>query len=214
MTHILVFGDSIAWGAWDAQGGWVERLKNLTNEKNKKYSTDKDFWCLIYNLGVSGEISDNIITRFDTETKSRLSENKENIIIFALGTNDSSFLKSKKDNWVPIKRFEKNIQKLIDLSSKRFAKTIFLGITPVDEDKTNPIPWATDIYYTNENVKQYNKIMSKICALNGAEFIDIFEVFSKSGPNRLLEDGLHPNTDGHKLIFEAVKGFLDEKKVI
>lgn len=214
MTHILVFGDSIAWGAWDAQGGWVERLKNFTYDKNINLTKYKDYDCIVHNLGISGDSSDNIIRRFDIETKSRLSETKENIIIFAIGTNDSSFLKSKKDNWVPMKRFEKNIQKLIELSINRFEKIIFLSITPVDETKTNPIPWETDIHYTNESVKQYNKIMSKICALNGAEFIDVFELFSKSGHNRLLEDGLHPNTDGHKLIFEAVKGFLEEKKVI
>jgi len=30
----------------------------------------------------------------------------------------------------------------------------------------------------------------------------------------LLEDGLHPNSTGHKKIYEIVKGFLVENRII
>jgi len=30
----------------------------------------------------------------------------------------------------------------------------------------------------------------------------------------LLEDGLHPNSEGHKKIFESVKEFLIKNKII
>jgi len=29
MVNILVFGDSITYGAWDEEGGWVQRLRKL-----------------------------------------------------------------------------------------------------------------------------------------------------------------------------------------
>ncbi|NOQ55587.1 MAG: hypothetical protein GQ477_02145 [Nanohaloarchaea archaeon] len=214
MTHILVFGDSIAWGAWDSRGGWVDRLKNFVYEKNINLTDYKDYDCTIYNLGISGNTSENIAARLDIETKSRLSKNEENIILFAIGINDSAFIKSKDDNWIPIKSFEKNIQKIIDIPNKIVTKIICLNINPVQENKTNPIPWETDIYYKNENIKQYNNSISKICSENNVECIDIFELFSKSNPNQLLEDGLHPNTEGHKLIFETVKKFLEERNII
>ncbi len=214
MTHILVFGDSIAWGAWDSEGGWVERLKKVTNEKNEKWSEGLNYWCMIYNQGVSGDSSDNIIIRFEAETKARHYNEEEDIVIFAVGLNDSSFLESKKDNMVPIKIFEENMQKLIDISGKIFSKTVFLGTTPVDEKKTNPIPWAPDMYLKNKSIKQYNNIISKICTEKGVEFIDVFELFYKSDPKHLLKDGVHPNTEGHKLIFKKVRKFLEEKGII
>ena len=54
MVQILIFGDSIAWGAWDKEGGWVQRLRKLIDEKNL---SDPEFYCLVYNLGVSGNKS-------------------------------------------------------------------------------------------------------------------------------------------------------------
>ncbi len=48
--QILIFGDSIAHGIWDNNGGWVARLRKFINSK----LMDDDFYCLLYNLGVDG----------------------------------------------------------------------------------------------------------------------------------------------------------------
>ena len=32
MPQISVFGDSITYGAWDREAGWVERLKKVLNK--------------------------------------------------------------------------------------------------------------------------------------------------------------------------------------
>src|SRR3990170_7472616 len=86
-THILVFGTSTTYGAWDREGGWVQRLRGFLDEKviNSDYKHDY----FVYNLGISGDKSADILTRFEPETKARLGHhNAEIIILFHLGIND------------------------------------------------------------------------------------------------------------------------------
>ena len=75
MQTICVFGDSIAWGASDSEkGGWVERLKIYMGEHRSGN---------VYNLGVSGDTTNDLLERFEQEAKARESD----VIIFAVGTN-------------------------------------------------------------------------------------------------------------------------------
>jgi lysophospholipase L1-like esterase len=211
MTQILIFGDSITYGAWDKEGGWVQRLRKFLDEKNL---TDSDFYCLVYNLGVSGNNSEDLLERFEFETKQRLKEDEETIIIFAIGINDSQFVHSKDKHGVPIDKFKDNIQKLISLAQKFSSKIIFVGLTPVDETKTAPIPWNADVSYKNEYIQKYNETIKTICEENKIYFIEIFEKLKELNYQELLEDGLHPNSEGHKKIFEIVKDFLIKNNLV
>ncbi|MCD6279715.1 hypothetical protein J7J26_03010 [Candidatus Micrarchaeota archaeon] len=211
MTQILIFGDSIAYGAWDKEGGWVQRLKKFLDKKDL---TDPNFYCLVYNLGVSGNNSKDLLERFEFETKQRLKENEETIIIFAIGVNDSQFVHSERNHRVPINKFKDNIQKLIKLTQKFSSKIIFVGLTPVDETKTTPIPWSTDKSYKNEYIQKYNETIKNICDENKIYFIEIFEKLKEMSYQELLEDGLHPNSEGHQKIFEIVREFLINRNKI
>lgn len=94
------------------------------------------------------------------------------------------------------------------------SQIIFIGLIPVDEKKTLPIPWGTDVNYKNEYVSKYNEIIKSVCQENNIQFIEMFEEFMKLDYKKLLEDGLHPNSEGHQKIFEIVKDFLIENKII
>ncbi len=206
MSKILVFGDSIAWGAFDSEGGgWVECLKLYMWRKG-----DID----VYNLGVSGNKTPNLLERFESETKARIEEDEETIIIFAIGINDSYFLHSKNDFMTPIEQFKENVQKLTDLAQKFSLKIIFVGLTSVDESKTTPIPWDTDKSYKNENIKKYNEIIKSVSKDRNIYFIEILDKWLQFDYQDLLEDGLHPNSKGHKKIFETVRDFLTQNKII
>jgi len=211
MTRILIFGDSITYGAWDKEGGWVQRLRKFLDEKNL---ADYDFYCLVYNIGVSGDTINDLLERFEFETKQRSKEIDETIIIFAIGLNDSQFVHSENKNRIPLENFKENIQKLIKSAKKFSSKIIFVGLSPVDETKTTPIPWDTNKSYKNENIQKYNEIIKSVCEENKILFIEIFEDWMKLNYENLLEDGLHPNSEGHKKIFESVKEFLIKNKII
>lgn len=203
---ILVFGDSIVWGAADSEGGgWVTRLF---------IELGKDFEIDVYNLGVSGDKTPNVLKRFESETKERIEETEDVIFVFAIGINDSYFIHSKNAFMTPPEEFKENIQKLIEKTQRISPKIIFIGLTPVDEPKTTPIPWDTDKSYKNENIKKYNEIIKSICKEKGVHFIEIFENWIDLDYKELLEDGLHPNPEGHKKIFETVKNYLIKNKII
>lgn len=211
MVQILVFGDSITHGECDTEGGWVQRLIKYSYKKNL---TEPNFYCSIYNLGVSGNATEDLIKRFEFETRQRVDEEEELAVIFAIGINDSQFLQSKNDLRCPPADFQENIQTLANLARKFSSKIIFIGLAPVDESRTSPIPWNTEKSYKNEYVRKYNDIIKSFCKENRIHFIGIFDKFMDEDYKGLLEDGLHPNSEGHKKIFEIVKNFLVKNKLI
>ncbi|MBU4142032.1 SGNH/GDSL hydrolase family protein [Patescibacteria group bacterium] len=85
---------------------------------------------------------------------------------------------------------------------------------PIDESKVDPIPWLPEVSYKNEYIKRYDKIIKSVCAENKIAFIEIFEKLKKENCKNLLEDGVHPNSKGHEKIFEIVKDYLIENKII
>ncbi len=209
--RILIFGDSIAYGAWDREGGWAWRLRKFLDEKTL---SEPESYFLVYNLGVSGDTTEDLLERFEFETEQRIKEKEDTTIIFAIGGNDSTFNNNKNKCHVSQEKSKKNIQKLIKLAAKYAAKILFIGLFPADESKTIPIPWARNKSYKNEYIIQYDKIIKSVCQENSVLFIGIFEEFMNSDYKNLLEDGQHPNSEGHRKIFEIVKEILIKNKII
>ena len=211
-TVLCIFGDSIAHGMGDfEQGGWVARLRKFLDQKNL---SDPENSFGVYELGMSGNTTDKLLERFKVECNARLAEreeyNEQAVILFSIGLNDTQFLHKEDKMRISPDGFKKNIRKLIDGSKKFKAKIIFLGLTSVDDMKTNPIPWNLNKSYLNGNIKKYNEIMKDVCDKQGVLFIDIFGRLEKED----LYDGLHPNAAGHQKIFEIVKDFLIKNKII
>ena len=86
MQKIFIFGDSIAYGAWDPAGGWVERLRQWL------FVTTRDEYNLgtfLYNLSVVGDTTTDLLKRFLPEIEARQSGD---MIFFAAGLNDAQFV--------------------------------------------------------------------------------------------------------------------------
>lgn len=204
--RILIFGASITYGAWDIEGGWVQRLRKFLDEKTL---ADKGYF-EVYNLGISGDDTEDLLKRFEPEIKPRLDEQEETAFIFEIGINDSQFIYSKNSLRVLPEKFKDNIQILIN-SAKRFSpKIIFVGLAPVNESKTAPIPWYTVASYKNEYIQKYDEIIKNVCEENQVNYIKVFDKLVTTD----LEDGVHPTSFGHQKIFEIVKEFLIANKII
>ena len=196
---ICIFGDSIAMGAFDIeQGGWVARLKN--------YFWQNDYDVTIYNMSVSGDNTDDLLKRFKAESVPR----EPSLIVFAIGINDSQYVNSKNNPRVSLDKFKKNLSKLIVQAKEFTADIVFVGLTIVDEAKTMPIPWAKNKYYDNENVDQYNLAIRLFCEENKLSFISVLGLLNTND----LYDGLHHSDMGHKKMFEKVKDFILDKKLV
>jgi lysophospholipase L1-like esterase len=189
--NICIFGDSITWGAFDFEkGGWVERLKMcLINDD-----------VYVYNLGVSSDSTENIIKRFDVEAEAR----NPDIIIFAIGTNDT--LKAEGKNLISIDEFIKNIETLTDKARKLTNKIVFIGLTTVDESKTNPYPWDESLSNDNQTIGEYDETIRVFCEENDIIFINMLGLLNRDED---LCDGLHPSTAGHQKMFEVIKEAIE-----
>ncbi len=205
---ILFFGDSITWGAWDSDGGWVSRIKRKVDEKI--ISSNFEYYNDIYNVGISGDNTGDLLNRFELETKSRMEENEETSFVFAIGVNDSQYIEGE-GNRIPIDKFKDNLKELISKARKYESKIVFVGLFPTDDSKLNPTPWGDNKSYKLEYVEKYNETIKNVCQSENIDFIDIYSQFINKDYKKLLIDGLHPNSEGHKQISEIVSNFLKEK---
>lgn len=209
--HILVFGTSTTYGAWDEMGGWVQRLRKFFDEKIID-SGYKDY-VLVYNLGVSGNKSQDILKRFEVETEARLDQEEETIILFHLGINDCIYNEKLGGLEVSAEQFKKNYLKLIELAKKYSQKIVIIGSMPVDK-RVDPMPWSPGRRYRNEYVEAFNKIMKEVVQEEKVSFIEIYQQFIHKDYSQLLADGVHMSTEGHRQFYEIVKKFLLERKMI
>lgn len=211
MSYLLVFGDSVAWGAWDEKGGWAQRLKEFADDND----VEEDFYdVMVYNVSISGNTSEDLVRRFEFEAKQRMDKKGGVTVVFAIGTNDAGFLKSKKGCWVPKKKFESNLHRLISTARKFPAKIVFVGLFPADEARTRPVPWCLDLSYLNSNLKEYDEIIKRVCKEERVGFIEMFDKIKKGDYRKLQADGIHPNAKGHQKIFETVKEALVKNRII
>ena len=196
---ICVFGSSIAWGAWDEVGGWVSRLRNYLTQNHHDYFD-------VYNLAIDGDDSNGVLKRFSAENEVR----NPGIIMVAIGMNDLAYVNSKNNLRTPLKKFENNLAELAKQAKIFTKEIIFIGLTKIDETKTMPVAWNSTVYYEEKKVALYNAKLKEFCTNNGLMFIEMQNALSKED----LEDGLHPNNEGHEKMFLRIKDFLIENKII
>lgn len=208
-TNILVFGASTVHGAWDPEGGgWVGRLNRFLMERIQR---ETDPYFTVYNLGVNGDTSSGLIRRFEQEAKARFVRAESNVIVFSIGINDSVLL-DDKEHYVTPEEFRQNISSLVSLA-RMFGPIVFVGLTRVEESKTTPIPWQRRWYYRNNSIKAYDTILREVSTQGKIPFIDLMPIFTENY-YKLLDDGLHPNAEGHQKVFEIVKMQLSNHDLI
>jgi lysophospholipase L1-like esterase len=198
MVKILVFGDSIVWGAFDLEkGGWVERLKTYFLKDYKEKGIG------VYNFGISGDDTRGLLFRLEKQIKiiGKI-EPEDYILLFSIGTNDFRYIDSKDNVVVPKEEFEENLRKIIAISKKYSNNIIFTGFPLIDESKT--MPWNKNEYWEMESFEAYEDVLKKVCQEENIPVISLSNLLSKED----LYDGIHPNSQGHEKIFEKVKDKL------
>lgn len=210
--HILIFGSSITWGAWDEAGGWAHRIKTLADKKTAKSNHNCEY-TTVYCLGVSGDTTEDLLQRFETEVKARLDENEKTTVLIEIGINDSQYIPAEKQHLVSKEKYNANLLLLSEITKSLGVDLIFVGLTPVDS-RADPIPWKQSASYKLNFVKEYDSIIKEVCKKQNIPFIELLSKFDTKNYQNLLTDGLHPSTSGHKIIFEEVKNYLKSKKIL
>lgn len=203
---VLIFGDSITQGYWDQKGGWADRIKASVFEKD----IDNDFkrYHGVHNLGIDGNTTAQVLERFNTESKARFWPGAEYAVVFAVGVNDTVISKDS-DTLSSPEQYKRELASLLQRAQAFTSNIMFVNICPVDETLTNPLPASsTGKCYTNDRIDSFNKVLRKFTEENNVSLVDVASLFRSR--NDLLADGLHPNTAGHEVIFNAVQGALSD----
>jgi len=195
MVKILVFGDSIAWGAFDNEkGGWVERLKTHFLRNYKKQGIG------VYNFSVSSNDSRGVLKFLEADIeKINQIEKEDFILLFSIGSNDPRYIDEPNNVFISEKEFKENLQKIIETAKKYSNRIIFTGLIKIDDKLTQP--WNENEFWRNKDIEIYDKIISQKCDNNKIHFIPLFNLINESD----LLDGLHPNTKGHEKIYNHIK---------
>lgn len=210
--NLLIFGDSIAWGAWDEKGGWAQRIKSYADQKAIANNFDND--TTVYCVGVDGDNTQDLLARFDTEVAARTDKENRLLILIGIGINDSQYVLESHSHRVSKQEYENNLVELIKKAKHHQANLIFIGLTPVNDSRVDPTPWTPGKSYRLEFVKQYDQILKTVSENYNIPYVEIMSSFLQKDYKELLIDGLHPNTQGHELMFEQIKNFLISKNLI
>lgn len=205
MVKVLIFGDSITQGFWDSEGGWVQRIRETYD--TLQIQNPEPEQPIVFNCGISGETTDDVLKRFDVETIARKRKDKV-AIVFAFGVNDSRV--DGKQNYSNVERYENNLKQLLEKARVHTEKVLFVGLTPCVEIRTIPVSWI-DISYTDERVKLFDDALQRFCQEQRVPYVSIFEKMAQQQQaGELLPDGIHPNNEGHQLMADLIKPALDK----
>ncbi len=199
--RIIVFGDSITWGANDNEGGgWVTRLRNKYAEQDISF----------YNCGISADNTGHLLARFKVEAQARKSS-AGTVILFAIGINDSQYTGTRENTRVLPEDFVANLHALVAQAREITDSVFFLGLNQVEDSKLTPIPWTDkDQNYDNQSVRLYDGLIKQVAGEHALPLLDVYPLLT----NEDLDDGLHPNSAGHQKLADAVEVFLTQQEIL
>jgi len=207
--RIVVIGDSVVYGRVDpANGGWVGRLRTWFEPLKPQENA-------VFNLGVGGDNTSKVLERFRSECLIR----EPDLILVQVGANDfRQEGSSTAAHEVPPDQFSENVSTLIQLGQELSQVTIIVGMVPVDESRTTR-SGKRCLHFLSAQLK-YAEMTQEQCNRNGVPYIDNITQWLRLGKSylglgkakytKLLADGVHPNADGHELLYGTVKSFLKD----
>ena len=213
MAKIFFIGDSITAGAWDPKGGWANRLSGRLMERtHSSVNKAQGFYCMPYNLGVSGDTAPDIVRRLESEVTARVfggAEDDTLQFVFAVGVNDSIYSLEEKKQCYGDEEFQDDLERIIAIAQTFSNNISVLGLLPVDEALVNPTPWAEGKAYKNESIQHFDGLIKGVCEREKVAFLPLFEEWAAM-PDlaSYFTDGLHPNEKGHEKLADTIGDFL------
>ena len=217
-VKVCVFGDSIAKGViYDSEKGRYTHLKESTVGLVSRHSNIdiNNFAC----FGCTVTKGYGILQRVEAEIK----DCEYTLIEF--GGNDCDF------NWAevaeapdkehacntPIELFTDIYKNMIDRIKALGSKPVLLTLPPIDSVrffnwvskglcKENILKFLVDVEHIARWQSMFNDAVHHISKLYELPVLDIRSIFFKqeSIKDYLCEDGIHPNKEGHRLIYTAI----------
>ena len=183
-TRICFLEDSLVFGAGDPEClGWPGRL--CVDARRKGYQAT------YYNLGVRGETSVELASRWQEEATRRLVPPHRSIqagIVFSFGTNDTAIVDGQRR--VPI---EQSLAAATDIirEAKRLLPVLMVGPAPIADTSRHAV------------VRRLADEFGSICRAEQVPFLDVFDQLAESEvwmTEVAAVDGAHPGASGYAIL--------------
>ena len=198
-VNLLCFGDSLVYGEVDEiGGGWVARLKG---ECLRRVALGRPPEVLVHNLGLSGETTRGLRQRFEVELAPRLGDVGNDIVLLAYGMNDA--VRRQGELLVPLDEYRANLAHCIVAARGRGLRVALVNVPPIAPEQEGR-PNAHGSVRSAETIARYNATLAALAADTLAHLVDVHGPLLSSPPGWLRPDGVHPNHEGHRRLFELV----------
>lgn len=204
-TNYIIIGDSITYGIGDFEsGGWATMFKDyIVNQDDSKICKN-----YVHIAGFPGATSSDILIKINSILQSFMHKEFTNTVILSIGVNDTQVFNVEPKN--NIEQYKSNIEKIVKTVTDNGCNLIILGLTRIESDEK--FLWKPNKYYDNDIISEYDRDLKlildydaelkELCKNNKIKYIPMKDVLEKDD----FIDGLHPNHNGHKKIFEYIIG--------
>jgi len=177
--RIVFFGDSIT-------EFWTKRNSTLFQDPNH------------INRGISGQTTSQMVLRFGQDA---IELHPKAVVILA-GINDIA----ENTGPIPVADIFQNIVVLIEQAVANTIQVILCSVLP-----SNTISWKSGIAPADKII-ELNQMLATYAAVNKIRFVDYYTpmVNKNNGlDSRYTDDGVHPNSDGYKIMEGILTRQLD-----
>ena len=207
MNNYIIIGDSIVYGIGDFEnGGWATMFKKYVVKKDTTKICNK----FVHIVGFPGATSKDVLSKLDSILDCYKEDDFKNIVVLSIGINDAQYFNS--DFKESKNKYKKNINCIVEKIFERGFGLIILGLTKIVLDETN----SECSFYTKDNNEEYetdlriimdnDNVLEQLCLEKKIKYISMKDSLTKDD----YIDGLHPNTNGHRKIFEIMKKIIEE----
>jgi len=168
-TGIVFLGDSFVVGVGDPKGqGWVTRVVGRTHHPDVQLTA--------YNLGLRGDTSAGVLTRWQGEVPLRWEGRGERRLVLSVGTNDVL-------TGVSLARHRLNIANILDDASANGVAVLVVSPPPTDD------------HVLNEKLAVLVEAQADVCARRSVPFVDTFSPLL--GHDQWQSDLAASSVEGH-----------------
>ena len=165
------------------------------------------------NRGISGQTTPQMLIRFRPDVIAL----KPKVVVILAGTNDIA----GNSGPMTLEAIQANIVSIAELAKANGIKVVFASVLPISDYNKNKDgqPIIRSGFRPPEKILAFNKWMKDYAAANKLIYLDYFSATADEKGflrQELANDGLHPNTEGYKIMAplaeKAIANALGKKR--
>lgn len=204
MKTILVEGASTAYGSGDPEnGGWASRLHTNAIKHSIRNPNDP---IMVANFSYPGQTIRRMNAYLEQDIN-RMRAASKLAVVASVGLNEARIMPDCSEPILSIDDFDKELRTYLEIAEQTGVTPVLMGPQRIDDTRTQPTTYGSVI--KRETVQEYRQQVASVAAEADVPYIDIDALQQPYPIDKVIaEDGLHPNSFGHEIIYRATEDTL------